>query len=137
MTCRGGVVSWGTKYRETGLIHLARCVVCGVWGVVCGVWCVACGVWRGAWGVGRGACGVWRVACAKTIESHSPGRREKSETLAFEIAQSFIVTFPRFVSRFSFRAVHTWQSTRGRHSPAKRLILDFGPRPRDDRHSSD
>ena len=116
MTCRGGVVSWGTKYRETGLIHLARCVVCGVWRVVCG---------------------VWRVACAKTIESHSPGRREKSETLAFEIAQSFIVRFPRFVSRFSFRAVHTWQSTRGRHSPAKRLILDFGPRPRDDRHSSD
>ena len=58
MTCRGGVVSWGTKYRETGLIHLARCVVCGVWCVACGVWCVACGVWRVAWGVWRVACGV-------------------------------------------------------------------------------
>jgi hypothetical protein len=46
MTCRGGVVSWGTKYRETGLIHLARCVACGVWRVACGVWRVACGVWR-------------------------------------------------------------------------------------------
>jgi hypothetical protein len=119
MTCRGGVVSWGTKYRETGLINLARCVACGVWRVACGVW--------------RVACGVWRVACAKTRES----RAQEKETLAFEIAQSFIVRFPRFVSRFSFRAVHTWQWTRGRHSPAKRLILDFGPRPRDDRHSSD